>query len=60
MESYTDSIRRQSLESWDSGPHQMDYVTLVIYIGPEMGIGQEYKGMNDRRQKKGGLEETRK
>lgn len=58
MESYPDSIGRLSLESWDSGPHQVDCVTLVIYVGPETGIEQEQKGMNDRRLKEGGLEET--
>lgn len=60
MESYPDLIRKLNLESWDSGPHQVDSVTLVIYVGLEIGIEhQEEKGVNDRRLKEGGLEETR-
>lgn len=58
MESYPNSIRRLSLESWDSGPYQVDCVTLVIYVGHETGIEQEQKGMNDRWLKEGRLEET--
>lgn len=35
----SDSIRSLRLEFWDCGSHQVDCVTLVIFVG--LGIGTE-------------------